>query len=143
MEEALAGTGQDTIGDKMVRYEGHQGRSAVERLVGLRRGERSQGLSTGVIDAELVMMEPAQNDTDDEDDQPRSSLGRENAVARPTAPDNKKKIKVTDEYVCTDCGTRESPEWRKGPSGPKTLCNACGLRWAKREKKRRASGTAS
>lgn len=33
-------------------------------------------------------------------------------------------------------GTLESPEWRKGPSGPKTLCNACGLRWAKKEKKK-------
>ncbi|ANB13404.1 Gat2p [Sugiyamaella lignohabitans] len=34
-------------------------------------------------------------------------------------------------YVCTECGVKESPEWRKGPKGPKTLCNACGLRWAK------------
>lgn len=33
-------------------------------------------------------------------------------------------------------GTLDSPEWRKGPAGPKTLCNACGLRWAKKEKKR-------
>jgi DNA-directed RNA polymerase subunit RPC12/RpoP len=47
-----------------------------------------------------------------------------------------KKTKAADEYVCTDCGTLDSPEWRKGPSGPKTLCNACGLRWAKKEKKR-------
>jgi hypothetical protein len=38
--------------------------------------------------------------------------------------------------VCSDCGTLDSPEWRKGPKGPKTLCNACGLRWAKKEKKR-------
>ncbi|BGP53769.1 white collar 2 type of transcription factor [Rhodotorula sphaerocarpa] len=28
-------------------------------------------------------------------------------------------------------GTVESPEWRKGPDGPKSLCNACGLRYAK------------
>jgi len=40
-----------------------------------------------------------------------------------------------EEYVCTDCGTVESPEWRKGPFGPKTLCNACGLRWAKKSRK--------
>ncbi|KAI9230019.1 MAG: hypothetical protein DHS80DRAFT_6185, partial [Piptocephalis tieghemiana] len=39
------------------------------------------------------------------------------------------------EKVCTGCGTLESPEWRKGPNGPKTLCNACGLRWAKKTKK--------
>ncbi len=27
---------------------------------------------------------------------------------------------------CDFTGTLDSPEWRKGPSGPKTLCNACG-----------------
>ncbi|KPI38728.1 Cutinase gene palindrome-binding protein [Cyphellophora attinorum] len=51
-----------------------------------------------------------------------------------------KKVKSADEYVCTDCGTLDSPEWRRGPSGPKTLCNACGLRWAKKEKKRGPGG---
>ncbi|KAL7424878.1 white collar 2 type of transcription factor [Cryptotrichosporon argae] len=35
-------------------------------------------------------------------------------------------------HVCVTCGRTDSPEWRKGPLGPKTLCNACGLRWAKR-----------
>ncbi|KAI8975713.1 hypothetical protein BDF20DRAFT_810443, partial [Mycotypha africana] len=45
-----------------------------------------------------------------------------------------KKQKGPDEYVCADCGTTSSPEWRKGPHGPKSLCNACGLRWAKRNK---------
>ncbi|CAO3610342.1 unnamed protein product [Mucor hiemalis] len=48
----------------------------------------------------------------------------------------RKKHKGADEYVCADCGTTSSPEWRKGPHGPKTLCNACGLRWAKKNKKR-------
>lgn len=33
--------------------------------------------------------------------------------------------------ICTSCGTTNSPEWRKGPSGIKTLCNACGLRYAR------------
>ncbi|KAI9223799.1 hypothetical protein BC828DRAFT_375072 [Blastocladiella britannica] len=41
-----------------------------------------------------------------------------------------------DERVCIDCGTTKSPEWRKGPGGSKTLCNACGLRFAKRNKQR-------
>ncbi|KAI7867543.1 hypothetical protein BDF14DRAFT_1726232 [Spinellus fusiger] len=44
------------------------------------------------------------------------------------------KIRRVEEYICTDCGTANSPEWRKGPQGPKTLCNACGLRWAKKNK---------
>jgi hypothetical protein len=36
-----------------------------------------------------------------------------------------------------DAGRVQTPEWRKGPEGRKTLCNACGLRWAKHEKKRK------
>ncbi|KAL0094297.1 GATA-type zinc finger transcription factor [Phycomyces blakesleeanus] len=47
----------------------------------------------------------------------------------------RKKQRNEDDYVCTDCGTTASPEWRKGPQGSKTLCNACGLRWAKKNKK--------
>ncbi|KAI9253344.1 PAS domain-containing protein [Helicostylum pulchrum] len=47
----------------------------------------------------------------------------------------RKKHRGMDDYVCADCGTTASPEWRKGPHGPKTLCNACGLRWAKKNKK--------
>jgi hypothetical protein len=41
------------------------------------------------------------------------------------------------EILADMLGTLDSPEWRKGPSGPKTLCNACGLRWAKKEKKQK------
>ncbi|ORE07023.1 GATA-domain-containing protein [Rhizopus microsporus var. microsporus] len=50
-------------------------------------------------------------------------------------PIKKSKRKQLRKYVCNDCGTTTSPEWRKGPDGPKTLCNACGLRWAKRNRK--------
>ncbi|GAA6004933.1 PAS domain-containing GATA-type transcription factor [Rhodotorula paludigena] len=49
-----------------------------------------------------------------------------------TGEKKKKKARVEEgEFVCRDCGTVESPEWRKGPEGPKSLCNACGLRYAK------------
>ncbi|PIA28510.1 hypothetical protein AQUCO_06900048v1 [Aquilegia coerulea] len=30
---------------------------------------------------------------------------------------------------CAHCGTEETPQWRMGPMGPKTLCNACGVRY--------------
>ncbi|KAI9621848.1 hypothetical protein KEM48_007519, partial [Puccinia striiformis f. sp. tritici PST-130] len=33
--------------------------------------------------------------------------------------------------VCAVCPSKETPEWRKGPSGLRTLCNACGLTAAK------------
>ncbi|KAH3745977.1 hypothetical protein Pelo_12602 [Pelomyxa schiedti] len=40
-------------------------------------------------------------------------------------PPNMDKSKL----YCHQCGKRETPEWRKGPDGPATLCNACGLQW--------------
>ncbi|KAG2207884.1 hypothetical protein INT47_010868 [Mucor saturninus] len=33
--------------------------------------------------------------------------------------------------VCARCRTSHSPEWRRGPDGHKTLCNACGLRYSR------------
>lgn len=32
---------------------------------------------------------------------------------------------------CVHCSATETPLWRAGPAGPKTLCNACGVRWKK------------
>ncbi|CAN8253036.1 unnamed protein product [Cochlearia groenlandica] len=33
--------------------------------------------------------------------------------------------------VCFDCNTTKTPLWRSGPRGPKSLCNACGIRQRK------------
>ncbi|GER50313.1 GATA transcription factor 5 [Striga asiatica] len=30
---------------------------------------------------------------------------------------------------CTHCEVQKTPQWRAGPLGPKTLCNACGVRY--------------
>lgn len=30
---------------------------------------------------------------------------------------------------CLHCGSEKTPQWRTGPMGPKTLCNACGVRF--------------
>ncbi|KAG1733612.1 uncharacterized protein EDB91DRAFT_1148406 [Suillus paluster] len=37
---------------------------------------------------------------------------------------------------CSSCKATSSPEWRKGPSGRKELCNACGLRYARSRAKK-------
>ncbi|KAF1882936.1 hypothetical protein Lal_00003118 [Lupinus albus] len=30
---------------------------------------------------------------------------------------------------CMHCEVKKTPQWREGPMGPKTLCNACGVRY--------------
>ncbi|OZJ04239.1 hypothetical protein BZG36_04244 [Bifiguratus adelaidae] len=122
-------------------------------------GERARGISTGSRRAELLTtsdfgsLMSLNGDQAGSDNGPSSSmyhttsaLGPDTvSVVGPTSgsdnqgdrkPRKKKKAKTADEdHVCTDCGTTDSPEWRKGPMGAKTLCNACGLRWSKKNKK--------
>ncbi|XP_050364512.1 GATA transcription factor 5-like [Argentina anserina] len=45
-------------------------------------------------------------------------------------------VQIGDEVVvvgiqrrCTHCQVQKTPQWRTGPLGPKTLCNACGVRY--------------
>ncbi|KAI7727705.1 hypothetical protein M8C21_013127 [Ambrosia artemisiifolia] len=38
-----------------------------------------------------------------------------------------------DEKLCFDCKTSKTPLWRSGPAGPKSLCNACGIRFRKKK----------
>ena len=33
--------------------------------------------------------------------------------------------------TCRNCGAHQTPQWRCGPEGPRTLCNACGVRYKK------------
>ncbi|GBB83588.1 hypothetical protein RclHR1_01030003 [Rhizophagus clarus] len=40
---------------------------------------------------------------------------------------------------CHSCNISETPEWRRGPDGARTLCNACGLHFAKLTRKRALS----
>ncbi|KAH7690880.1 Zinc finger NHR/GATA-type protein [Dioscorea alata] len=37
--------------------------------------------------------------------------------------------KKTEKRKCKHCETEDTPQWRAGPEGPKTLCNACGVRF--------------
>ncbi|KAI8581625.1 hypothetical protein K450DRAFT_232195 [Umbelopsis ramanniana AG] len=57
------------------------------------------------------------------------------------ADNSKKKPRAgTEKLRCHSCHSTETPEWRKGPMGPRTLCNACGLIWAKLARKKGQSG---
>ncbi|KAK3237423.1 hypothetical protein CYMTET_52501 [Cymbomonas tetramitiformis] len=49
------------------------------------------------------------------------------------------------ERTCKHCGAAEgsTPMMRRGPDGPRTLCNACGLMWANKNKLRDLSKVAN
>ncbi|CAA0839220.1 GATA transcription factor 5 [Striga hermonthica] len=49
-------------------------------------------------------------------------------------PPSKRKTKpgggaAAGQRRCVHCGVTKTPQWRAGPLGPKTLCNACGVRY--------------
>ncbi|KAI9255540.1 hypothetical protein BY458DRAFT_519919 [Sporodiniella umbellata] len=85
-------------------------------------GERSRGISRGIEGELFNMLIPTEigNEALNETDALKVS--------------KKRKGETNQNRICTDCGRTDAPEWRKGPKGPKTLCNACGLRWAKAKK---------
>lgn len=50
-----------------------------------------------------------------------------------TAKKEPKLPKIT--AICSHCTIKDTPEWRKGPNGSRSLCNACGLFYSKLVKK--------
>ncbi|KAI9360026.1 hypothetical protein DFJ73DRAFT_816394 [Zopfochytrium polystomum] len=50
---------------------------------------------------------------------------------KPARPPPSASSATAQRRVCTSCGVKETPLWRMGPAGPKSLCNACGVRYSK------------
>ena len=51
-------------------------------------------------------------------------------------PKYRKRSRAPAPGVCHSCGHSDTPEWRRGPEGARTLCNACGLHFAKLVRRR-------
>ncbi|KAK2392394.1 GATA transcription factor [Trifolium repens] len=53
------------------------------------------------------------------------------AIAPPKKPSPRKRDTTDggEGRKCLHCATDKTPQWRTGPLGPKTLCNACGVRY--------------
>ncbi|KAK7291843.1 hypothetical protein RIF29_07309 [Crotalaria pallida] len=71
---------------------------------------------------------------EDHQKQPLSPLGTDHSS------NNYKNHSNNTVRVCADCHTTKTPLWRSGPRGPKSLCNACGIR---QRKARRAMAAAA
>jgi len=62
---------------------------------------------------------------------PRRIRRKHNEEEEIDEAEKKRKLGVAPELYCHSCGTTDTPEWRRGPDGCKSLCNACGLHYAK------------
>ncbi|KAG2424471.1 hypothetical protein HXX76_014523 [Chlamydomonas incerta] len=84
-------------------------------------GKRSQAGGSG----------PEDVDDSEEADAKRSRLQPEEM---PTAP-VRRTGKLVSGRTCVECGATQTPQWREGPAGPKTLCNACGVRYVRAQQR--------
>ncbi|KAK9060809.1 hypothetical protein SSX86_021515 [Deinandra increscens subsp. villosa] len=66
-----------------------------------------------------------------EEHKPSSSIEETDNSSNSTTSSNNNLIPIR---VCSDCNTTKTPLWRGGPQGPKSLCNACGIRQRKARK---------
>ncbi|KAL3620444.1 hypothetical protein CASFOL_035356 [Castilleja foliolosa] len=64
-------------------------------------------------------------------------LGPSNPDQDPPNYQNPPNQVINGTRVCRTCGVTNTCLWRKGPAGPQTLCNACGLKFMRAQ--RRAS----
>ncbi|XP_014507425.1 GATA transcription factor 21 isoform X1 [Vigna radiata var. radiata] len=71
----------------------------------------------------------------EDEKQPLSPLGTDNSSSNNCSNHSNNTVRV-----CADCHTTKTPLWRSGPRGPKSLCNACGIR---QRKARRAMAAAA
>ncbi|KIY64848.1 hypothetical protein CYLTODRAFT_445742 [Cylindrobasidium torrendii FP15055 ss-10] len=62
-----------------------------------------------------------------------------NAPGQPKSKYKKRSRAILDGQ-CHSCNIKETPEWRRGPDGARTLCNACGLHYAKLMRKQENKG---
>ncbi|KAH8101018.1 hypothetical protein BXZ70DRAFT_1007942 [Cristinia sonorae] len=90
------------------------------------RGEYGDDKSTAEQDMEIIRSKRATSAGGNAPGQPKSKY--------------RKRSRATPPGKCHSCNIRETPEWRRGPDGARTLCNACGLHYAKLMRKRDKNG---
>ncbi|KAJ3092653.1 blue light receptor [Physocladia obscura] len=52
----------------------------------------------------------------------------ENRSVTPTVTEHEQQ----QQHMCQFCGSTKTGQWRRGPAGMRTLCNACGINWCRK-----------
>ncbi|KAG8070281.1 hypothetical protein GUJ93_ZPchr0006g40998 [Zizania palustris] len=101
-------------------------------------GSASKWMSTPPVKMRIVRKAVAANDPEDGPIVVRKPRRRAQAHRDESQRLQQQAVGVV--RVCSDCNTTKTPLWRSGPCGPKSLCNACGIR---QRKARRAAAAAA
>ncbi|TKA83329.1 hypothetical protein B0A55_00614 [Friedmanniomyces simplex] len=124
-------------------------RSQVEALLKIREVVLAQQIA---YDQQLAEQRPAKHTLSeppsaDSDHQAESAAAADDSKAGFAGSDTKKRRgRAAPPGRCHSCNRAETPEWRRGPDGARTLCNACGLHYAKLTRKQQGvhkSGSSS
>nr|XP_043611690.1 GATA transcription factor 12-like [Erigeron canadensis] len=104
---------------------------------GKARTKRSRAAPCNWTSRLLALSQPAATmcpnptmSSESESDIASSSIGKKTVKL----PPKKKEVYDNESHngdgrKCLHCATDKTPQWRTGPLGPKTLCNACGVRY--------------
>lgn len=93
------------------------------------------------MSSKMRLMRKMMNSSSDAADMKKLEDHQKQPPSSSIEPNNSNNNTTTNTIrVCADCNTTKTPLWRSGPRGPKSLCNACGIR---QRKARRAMAAAA
>ncbi|KAF6164177.1 hypothetical protein GIB67_010147 [Kingdonia uniflora] len=103
---------------------------------GKARSKRSRAASCNWSSSRLLVISPTSSSSSElsADGNPMMMMikkkeGSVSDSATTTTTTTTATVTVSDGRKCLHCATDKTPQWRTGPMGPKTLCNACGVRY--------------
>ncbi|KAL8205006.1 hypothetical protein R6Q57_010629 [Mikania cordata] len=103
---------------------------------GKARTKRSRAAPRNWTSRLLVLSEPSMGSASIMSSESESDIASSLIIGKNTvkAPPKKREVYDNESHNgegrrCLHCATDKTPQWRTGPLGPKTLCNACGVRY--------------
>ncbi|CAN6271265.1 unnamed protein product [Urochloa humidicola] len=99
-----------------------------KRDTSVKRGKRLWSLGFPNIPASCSNYKKSGGGGRDQDDRHRKKVSGGGGSGQRLLVDRPPKSRQI-QRACTHCDSTETPQWRAGPAGPGTLCNACGIRY--------------
>ena len=93
------------------------------------KAENEEDGKTSTADAPLTL--PADGRVEKSGNADNEVNGLREPLPRSSAFKAGRSDSSVDARQCADCQTSSTPQWRKGPGGRYTMCNRCGIAWAK------------